>query len=236
MQITGLRYGSKLLDLVEFPVSHTLSGGATKEEIQELLDKSGKVVVKPFFYGGVGKKGKSGLIRIVDNVHDAMIAKEELYFAENSWGGKTVHANGVTFEEYVESDIELKIEVVSESWFGQEENLENNELEITIYPQKTPSQEKDAVMDYRIYIGIIILIIIILVILLLIILTRKKVYKKNTPKIIYRCPRCLNKLPAGAKSCLNCGVIFQQEKANKTFIPQKKRPPIRRNSHFTFNS
>ncbi len=107
MQITGLRYGSTLLDLVEFPVAQTLSGGATKEEIQELLHKSGKVVVKPFFYGGVGKKGKAKLIRIVDNVHDAMIAKEELYFAENTWGGKTVHANGVTFEEYVESDIEV---------------------------------------------------------------------------------------------------------------------------------
>lgn len=107
MQITGLRYGSQLLDLVEFPVAQTLSDGSTKEEIQELLDKSGRIVVKPFFYGGVGKKGKSGLIRIVDNVHDAMIAKEELYFAANTWGGKTVHANGVTFEEYVESDIEV---------------------------------------------------------------------------------------------------------------------------------
>lgn len=107
MQITGLRYGSELLNLVEFPVAHTLTGGANKEEIQELLDKARKVVVKPFFYGGVGKKGKSGLIRIVDNVHDAMIAKEELYFAESTWGSKKVHANGVTFEEYVESDIEI---------------------------------------------------------------------------------------------------------------------------------
>ncbi len=107
MQITGLRYGSTLLDLVEFPVAQTLSGGATKEEIQELLDKAGKVVVKPFFYGGVGKKGKSGLVRIVDNVHDAMVAKEELYFATSTWGAKTVRANGVTFEEYVESDVEV---------------------------------------------------------------------------------------------------------------------------------
>jgi succinyl-CoA synthetase beta subunit len=117
MQITGLRYGSELLDLVEFPVAQTLSGGATKEEIQELLDKSGKVVVKPFFYGGVGKKGKAGLIRIVDNVHDAMIAKEELYFASNTWGTQTVRANGVTFEEYIESDTEVYFSIsVSTRW------------------------------------------------------------------------------------------------------------------------
>lgn len=107
MQITGLRYGKQLLDLVEFPAAKMLTGGATKEEIQELLDESGKVVIKPFFHGGIGKKGKAGLIRIVDNVHDAMIAKEELYFAQHTWGNKTVRANGVTFEEYIESDIEV---------------------------------------------------------------------------------------------------------------------------------
>lgn len=107
MQISGLRYGAELLKLVEFPVAETLTGGATKEEIQQLLEKTGKLVVKPFFYGGVGKKGKSGLVRIVDNVLDAMKAKEELYFAEHSYGNKIVRANGVTFEEFVESDIEV---------------------------------------------------------------------------------------------------------------------------------
>ena len=107
MQITGLRFGKQLLDLVEFPVAKTLSGGATKDEIQELLNEAGKVVIKPFYYGGVGKKGKSGLIRIVDNAHDAMKAKEELYFASHTWGNKTVRANGVTFEEFVESDVEI---------------------------------------------------------------------------------------------------------------------------------
>ncbi|MBN1559646.1 carboxylate--amine ligase, partial [candidate division KSB1 bacterium] len=107
MQITGLRYGKQLLDLVEFPAAKMLPGGATKDEIQELLDQAGKVVVKPFFYGGIGKKGKSGLVRIVDNVHDAMKAKEELYFISHTSGNKTVHANGVTFEEYIESDIEV---------------------------------------------------------------------------------------------------------------------------------
>ncbi|RPI00361.1 MAG: carboxylate--amine ligase [Calditrichaeota bacterium] len=107
MQITGLRYGSRLLNLVEFPVAKTISELATKEEIQMMIDQFGKVVIKPFFYGGVGKKGKSGLIRIADNVHDAMTAKQDLYFVTHTYGNKTVQANGVTFEEFVESDIEV---------------------------------------------------------------------------------------------------------------------------------
>ena len=44
MQISGLRYGKQLLDLVEFPVARTLPGGATKEEIQQLLDQCGKII------------------------------------------------------------------------------------------------------------------------------------------------------------------------------------------------
>jgi succinyl-CoA synthetase beta subunit len=107
MQISGLRYGTKLLELVEFPVAKSLSGGATKEQIQQMIDEYGRVVVKPFFYGGVGKKGKAGLVRIVDNVIDAMKAKEELYFATHRYGNKIVKANGVTFEEFVKSDAEI---------------------------------------------------------------------------------------------------------------------------------
>ncbi len=107
MQISGMRYGSKMLKLVDFPVPRVLTGGATKEELQQMIDTYGKIVVKPFFYGGVGKKGKAGLIRIVDNLIDAMKAKEELYFAAHEYGNKTVMANGVTFEEFVESDTEV---------------------------------------------------------------------------------------------------------------------------------
>jgi len=107
MQISGLRYGSQLLELVEFPVAEVATGSATKEQIQQMLDKYGKLVVKPFFYGGVGKKGKAGLVRIVDNVVDAMQAKEELYFASHQYGAKEVRANGVTFEEYIVSEIEV---------------------------------------------------------------------------------------------------------------------------------
>ncbi|MGE5479821.1 MAG: ATP citrate lyase citrate-binding domain-containing protein [Chloroflexota bacterium] len=107
MQISGLRFGASLLNLVDFPAAKALSGSATKEEIQAMLDSFGKVVIKPFFSGGVGKKGKAGLVRIVDNIYDAMEAKETLYFAEHKYGNKTIKANGVTFEEFVKSDIEV---------------------------------------------------------------------------------------------------------------------------------
>jgi len=116
MQISGLRYGRQLLDLVEFPVARTLVGGATKEEIQQLLDQCGKIIVKPVFYGGVGKKGKAGLVRIVDNIRDAMQAKEELFFTSHQFGSKLVKANGVTFEEYVKSDIEVYFSITDSTW------------------------------------------------------------------------------------------------------------------------
>ncbi|HDQ46288.1 MAG TPA: carboxylate--amine ligase [bacterium] len=113
MQISGLRFGGKLLELVEFPVARSLTGAATLDEIQAMLDRHGKVVVKPFFYGGVGKKGRAGLIRIAENLTDAMKAKEELYFATHTWAGRTVRSNGILFEEFVESDIEVYFSITT---------------------------------------------------------------------------------------------------------------------------
>ncbi len=113
MQISGLRYGSRLLDLVEFPYADFLTGSSTKEEIQSMLDKNGKAVVKPQFSGGVGKKGKAGLVKIVDNIHDAFRAKEQLYFAEHQHGNKTIRANGVTFEEFIPSEVELYFSITN---------------------------------------------------------------------------------------------------------------------------
>jgi succinyl-CoA synthetase beta subunit len=109
VQISGLRYGSRLLDLVEFPYAKNLSGGATTEELEELMKPTGKIVVKPYFSGGVGKKGKAGLVKVASSVEEALKAKEELYFATHKYGSKTIKANGVVFEEFVpsESDMEL---------------------------------------------------------------------------------------------------------------------------------
>ncbi len=68
MQLSGLRFGSRLLSLVDFPFAESLGASATDEELQAFLERHGRVVVKPVFYGGVGKKGKAGLVRVVDDL------------------------------------------------------------------------------------------------------------------------------------------------------------------------
>jgi succinyl-CoA synthetase beta subunit len=107
VQLSGLRFGSRLLSLVDFPFAESLGANATNEELQAFLDRHGKAVVKPVFYGGVGKKGKAGLIRVVDNLHDALHAKKELYFAAHRYGSRIVTANGVSFEAFIPSEIEI---------------------------------------------------------------------------------------------------------------------------------
>jgi succinyl-CoA synthetase beta subunit len=113
MQLSGLKYGAKLLELVEFPVAEFLTDGATHDEIQNLIDKYGKIVVKPSFSGGVGKKGKAGLVKIVDNLTDALAAKEQLYFATHKFGSKIVKANGVTFEAFIPAELEVYFSIAS---------------------------------------------------------------------------------------------------------------------------
>ncbi len=113
MQLTGLKYGKRLLDLVEFPIAQTLGEDASVEEIKQLIARRGKVVVKPCFMGGVGKKGKAGLIRIVDHVTDALEAKRQLFFARHTNGNQVVHANGVTFEEFIPSEVEVYFSITA---------------------------------------------------------------------------------------------------------------------------
>jgi hypothetical protein len=62
MQITGLLYGAQLLKHIDFPASEVLGPGATEDEIEALIDRHKLIFVKPLFRGGMGKKGKSGLI------------------------------------------------------------------------------------------------------------------------------------------------------------------------------
>lgn len=116
MQLTGLKYGRRLLDLVEFPVSQVLTEDASHDEINDLIAAhGGKCIVKPVFLGGVGKKGKAGLVRIVTNVFDAMVAKRDLFFAIHHQGNREVQACGVTFEGYVASDIEIYVSISESS-------------------------------------------------------------------------------------------------------------------------
>ncbi len=107
MQITGMKYGKRILELAGFPTPEILCNDAFAEDIDALIKKRGKVVVKPVFYGGVGKKGKAGLIRIVDNVADAQQARRDLFFARHKFHGQTVTANGATYEEFIPADYEI---------------------------------------------------------------------------------------------------------------------------------
>ena len=107
MRVTGMRYGTQILKLAGFPVPEVLNSNATFDEIEKLLEKRGKLVVKPIFYGGVGKKGKAGLVKIVKSVNEALEAKRQLYFAEHTFHNEKVIANGVTFEEFIPSDFEV---------------------------------------------------------------------------------------------------------------------------------
>lgn len=107
MQITGMLYGSKLLKLVDYPASEVLGSNATNDEIKELINKCGMVFVKPFFKGGVGKKGKSGLMGIARTLEDALKEKERLYFCEHQHGNIHAKANGVSFEGGVPADHEI---------------------------------------------------------------------------------------------------------------------------------
>ena len=63
--------------------------------------------MKPVFKGGVGKKGKAGLLGRAKDVATAMAEKERLYFAEHQHGHVKAKANGVTFEGGVPSDHEI---------------------------------------------------------------------------------------------------------------------------------
>lgn len=107
MQITGMKYGRALLQLANFPIPEILDSDATLDEVENLINKQSKCVVKPVFYGGVGKKGKAGLVKIVSNGIEAMEAKRKLYFAKHIFHNREIQANGVTFEEFIPSSYEI---------------------------------------------------------------------------------------------------------------------------------
>ncbi|MFQ5672729.1 MAG: ATP citrate lyase citrate-binding domain-containing protein [Nitrospinales bacterium] len=107
MQLTGMLWGRKLLDLVEFPHSEVRGPEASVDDIKALIEKHGEIFIKPVFKGGVGKKGKSGLIGRVNNIADALKEKERLYFATHQVEHHKVKADGVTFEGAVPAKHEV---------------------------------------------------------------------------------------------------------------------------------
>ncbi len=117
MNITGMLYGSKLLKYVGFPTSEVLGPEASEDEIQGMIDRHGSVFVKPLFKGGVGKKGKSGLIGHVSDLKSALSEKERLYFAEHTHGNVTAKAQGVTFEGAVPAEHEIYFSISDSTRF-----------------------------------------------------------------------------------------------------------------------
>ncbi|HXI10220.1 MAG TPA: ATP citrate lyase citrate-binding domain-containing protein [Thermodesulfobacteriota bacterium] len=107
MQLTGLLWGQKLLKRVEFPSAEVLGPEASVDEIKDLIKRCGQVFIKPIFKGGVGKKGKAGLIGRAKDIGTALKEKERLYFIEHTFGNSVAKADGVTFEGGVPADQEV---------------------------------------------------------------------------------------------------------------------------------
>ena len=110
-------WGRKLLDLVEYPHSEVRGPELTSDEIKEMIKKHGEVFIKPVFRGGVGKKGKFGLIGRAKNITEALKEKERLYFAEHKDGLATVKAEGVTYEGAVPATHEVYFSISESTVF-----------------------------------------------------------------------------------------------------------------------
>lgn len=117
MRMTGMYWGAKLLKYVGFPTAEVLGPEATFEEIQDLINRYGGVLIKPIFKGGVGKKGKAGLIGKATDIRTAMQEKERLYFAEHHDGRSFAKAEGVTFESFIPSKYEIYFSITDDTQF-----------------------------------------------------------------------------------------------------------------------
>lgn len=111
MQITGMRWGAKLLEYAGFPTSEVLGPQATNSEIQELIDRWGTILIKPIFGGGIGKKGKAGLIGRASDLKTALRERERLYFAEHQHGDVHAKSEGVTFESAIPAEHEIYVSI-----------------------------------------------------------------------------------------------------------------------------
>ena len=117
MQITGMLHGARLLEFVGFPATEVLGPGASEEQIKTLIDKYGLIFIKPVFKGGIGKKGKAGLLGRAKDLKTALAEKERLYFAEHQVGHVKAKANGVTFEAGVPAEHEIYFSIGDSTHF-----------------------------------------------------------------------------------------------------------------------
>src|SRR5437868_7863026 len=117
MQVTGMLYGGRMLQFVGFPTAEVLGPDASEEEIKALIDRHGSVFIKPVFKGGVGKKGKAGLLGRAKDLKTALKEKERLYFVEHRHGNQYAKANGVTFEGAVPAEHEVYFSITDSTHF-----------------------------------------------------------------------------------------------------------------------
>ncbi|MBP8197474.1 MAG: carboxylate--amine ligase [Chromatiaceae bacterium] len=117
MQITGMLWGAKLLKIVDFPTAEILGPQATDEEIRGLLKRWGRILIKPIFKGGVGKKGKAGLIGQAKDLATALAERERLYFVRHQQGHTSAKAEGVTFEGAVPAKHEVYVSITDSTRF-----------------------------------------------------------------------------------------------------------------------
>lgn len=117
MQVTGMLHGSHLLRHVGFPVPEILGPDASEASIDALIDRHGTIFIKPVFKGGVGKKGKAGLVGRATSLQEALAEKERLYFARHVYGDTLVKANGVTFEAGIPAEHEVYFSISDSTEF-----------------------------------------------------------------------------------------------------------------------
>jgi len=117
MHITGMLHGAQLLRFADFPTAEVLGPDASEEAIKAMIERHGSVFVKPVFKGGVGKKGKAGLIGRAKDLKSALAEKERLYFVEHRHGNQVAKANGVTFEGAVPAEHEVYFSITDSTRF-----------------------------------------------------------------------------------------------------------------------
>jgi succinyl-CoA synthetase beta subunit len=110
-------HGAELLQFAGFGAAEVLGPDASEEQIKALIEKHGSVLVKPVFKGGIGKKGKAGLVARASDLKTALREKERLYFAEHRVGDLTAKANGVTFEGMVPAEHEVYFSIADSTKF-----------------------------------------------------------------------------------------------------------------------
>jgi succinyl-CoA synthetase beta subunit len=117
MEITGMLHGGRLLEFAGFPATEVLGPDASEEASKALIDKHGQIFIKPVFKGGIGKKGKAGLLGRARDLQTALAEKERLYFAQHQVGHVKAKANGVTFEAGVPAEHEVYFSISDSTRF-----------------------------------------------------------------------------------------------------------------------